>query len=161
MMAALEIPIGIAEYKVTREPNRLITLGLGSCVGVSLYDPVTRAGGLIHIMLPDSTLFEKQTSKTGKFADTGIPLMIRDMLSYGVKINNLEAKMVGGAQMFDGVDHFKIGQRNIEKSDQILNRIGIKVIARETGGNKGRTMILDTITGQVTIRLLGCQIKII
>ncbi len=160
-MAALEIPIGIAEYKVTREPNRLITLGLGSCVGVSIYDPFTRVGGLIHIMLPDSTLFENQTSKTGKFADTGIPFMIRDMLSYGVKINNLEAKMVGGAQMFDGVDHFKIGQRNIEKSDQILSRIGIKVIVRETGGNKGRTMILDTVTGQVTIRLLGNQIKII
>lgn len=160
-MAALEIAIGIAEYKITREPNRLITLGLGSCVGVSVYDPVNRVGGLIHVMLPDSTLFEKQTSKPGKFADTGIPLMIRDILSCGVKINNLEAKLVGGAQMFDGVDHFRIGQRNIEKSDWVLSQIGIRVIARETGGNKGRTMILDTVTGQVTIRLLGNQIKII
>ncbi|KFD41143.1 chemotaxis protein CheD [Peptococcaceae bacterium SCADC1_2_3] len=160
-MTALEIQVGIAEYKIAKMPNRLVTFGLGSCVGMSLYDRVNKLGGLIHIMLPDSTMFKQQSIKQGKFANTGIPLLVSELLNSGGKMAYLEAKLVGGAQMFDGFDTFKIGQRNIEKCSQILHQIGIKVVAQETGGNQGRTMILDTTTGKVYIRVLGSQLKVI
>jgi chemotaxis protein CheD len=158
---ALEIQVGIAEYKIAKTPHRLVTFGLGSCIGVSLYDQVNKLGGLIHIMLPDSTMFKQQSTKLGKFANTGIPLLINELLKNGGKIAHLEAKLAGGAQMFDGFDVFKIGQRNIEKCSHILHQMGIKIIAQETGGNQGRTMILDTATGKVFVRSLGSQLKVI
>lgn len=159
-MGTLEIPVGIGEYKITRAPNRLITYGLGSCLGVSLYDPLNKVGSLIHIMLPDSTFFKQQNAKPGKFADLGLPFLVKEMLRSGGKISQLEAKMVGGAQMFDGLD-IKIGRQNVEKSREILRQLGIKIVAAETGGNRGRTMILDTATGKVYIRTLGSQVKVI
>ncbi|MFZ5648358.1 MAG: chemotaxis protein CheD [Bacillota bacterium] len=158
-----EIQVGIADYKITREPNRLITLGLGSCVGVSLYDPVRKLGGLLHVMLPDSKQFNN-VNKPAKFADLGIPLIVREMQSMGASINRLQAKLVGGAQMFSGLDDkmtLNIGQRNTEKSREMLKKLGIPVLCEEVGGNRGRTMILDTQTGQVTIRTLGNKLRVI
>ncbi len=161
--AFTEIQVGIAELKVTSQPDRLITLGLGSCVGLTLYDPVTRVGGLLHIMLPDSTQFNNVTKPT-KFADLGIPLLVSEIGRYGGKVNNLQAKMAGGAQMFSGLnDKFvlNIGERNIAMTKQILKSLGIRVVAEEVGGNRGRTMILDTVNGQVTIRTVGNPLKFI
>ncbi|MHB8157666.1 MAG: chemotaxis protein CheD [Desulfocucumaceae bacterium] len=158
-----EMQVGIADYKIAREPTRLITLGLGSCVGVSLYDPVKKIGGLLHIMLPDSTQFNNIT-KQAKFADLGIPLIIKEMQALGVSLNRLQAKLVGGAQMFSGLDEkmtLNIGHRNAEKSREVLKKIGIRILVEEVGGNRGRTMILDTMTGQVTIRTLGNKLKVI
>lgn len=159
----IEIQVGIADYKVAREPGRLITLGLGSCVGVSLYDPVVKVGGLLHVMLPDSTQFSNVT-KPAKFADTGIPLMIQELQRLGARPNRLQAKLVGGAQMFSGLDDkmtLNIGQRNVEKSREILSRLKIRVLAEDVGGNRGRTMIVDTSSGQVTIRTLGNKLRMI
>ncbi|HOV80824.1 MAG TPA: chemotaxis protein CheD [Bacillota bacterium] len=158
-----EIQVGIAELKVTGQPNRLITLGLGSCVGVSLYDPATKVGGLLHIMLPDSTQFNS-IAKPAKFADLGIPLLVQEIKKYGGRVNGLQAKLAGGAQMFTGLSDklvLNIGERNINMARQTLKKIGIKIVAEEVGGNKGRTMILDTISGLVTIRVVGSQLKVI
>jgi len=158
-----EIQVGIAELKVTSQPDRLITLGLGSCVGLTLYDPVTRVGGLLHIMLPDSTQFNNVT-KPAKFADLGIPLLVSEVGRYGGRVNNLQAKMAGGAQMFSGLnDKFvlNIGERNIAMTRQTLKSLGIRVIAEDVGGNRGRTMILDTVNGQVIIRTVGTPLKVI
>jgi chemotaxis protein CheD len=158
-----EIQVGIAELKVAGKPDRLITLGLGSCVGVTLYDPITRVGGLLHIMLPDSTQFSNVT-KPAKFADLGIPLLVSEIRRNGGRINNLHAKMAGGAQMFSGLNEkfvLNIGERNAIMARQILKSLGIKVVADELGGNRGRTMILDTMSGQVFIRTTGFQVKVI
>lgn len=158
-----EIQVGIADYKIAREPTRLITLGLGSCVGVSLYDPIRRLGGLLHVMLPDSIQFSNVT-KPAKFADLGIPLIIKEMQLMGASLNRMQAKLVGGAQMFSGLDDkmtLNIGQRNTEKSREVLKIIGIPVLCEEVGGNRGRTMILDTQTGNITIRTLGNKLKVI
>ncbi|MDD4334888.1 MAG: chemotaxis protein CheD [Desulfotomaculaceae bacterium] len=160
---AAEIQVGIAELKVTGQPDRLITAGLGSCVGLTLYDPLTKIGGLLHIMLPDSTLFSKVT-KPAKFADLGIPLMVAEIKRRGGWVGNLQAKMAGGAQMFSGAnDKFmlNIGERNIVMTRLILRGLGIKVLAEEVGGSKGRTMILDTANGRVLIRTVGTPIKVI
>lgn len=152
-----ELQVGIAEYKVTSGPNRLVTLGLGSCVGVSLYDPIMKLGGLLHIMLPDSTQF-KDVSKPAKFADLGIPLMINDLKRRGASVLRFQCKLVGGAQMFSGMDKkiiLNIGERNYKAARQILNDLRIRILAEELGGNHGRTMIFDTATGEVLIRALG------
>ncbi|MBE3588280.1 MAG: chemotaxis protein CheD [Thermoanaerobacteraceae bacterium] len=159
----VEIQVGIADYKTAREPARLITLGLGSCVGVSLYDPALKLGGLLHLMLPDSTQFTNVT-KPAKFADLGIPLLIQEMQKEGASPSRLKAKLVGGAQMFSGLDSkmiLNIGQRNVEKARQMLKEYGIPILAEEVGGNRGRTMIFDTSTGQVSIRMLGNKLKVI
>lgn len=157
-----EIQVGIAEFRVAGQPNRLITLGLGSCVGVTLYDPVTRVGGLLHIMLPDSTQFNNIT-KPAKFADLGIPLLVAGIKNHGGRINNLQAKIAGGAQMFSGLnDKFiiNIGERNIDMARKTLISLGIKIAAEEVGGNKGRTIMLDTVNGLVMIRTVGTQLKV-
>ncbi|CCO09187.1 chemotaxis protein CheD [Desulforamulus hydrothermalis] len=158
-----EIQVGIADYKVASSPQRLITLGLGSCVGVALYDPVTKIGGLLHIMLPDSSQFNNVT-KPAKFADTGIPLMIEEIRRRGGSPGRLTAKLAGGAQMFSGLDEkfvLNIGQRNAAKVREILSKLGIRILAEELGGNRGRTMIFDTATGQVIIRTIGTPNKVI
>jgi len=158
-----EIQVGIADYKVTVSPNRLITLGLGSCVGVSMYDPKVKIGGLLHVMLPDSTQF-KNVTNPAKFADLGVPLMLNEMQRRGAFWGRITAKMVGGAQMFTGFDEklaLNIGDRNIAMVKKILSKLGIRLVAEETGGNKARTMIFDTASGEVTIRMLGGAIKVI
>lgn len=159
----IEIQVGIADYKITREPGQLITLGLGSCVGVSLYDPLIKLGGLLHLMLPDSTQFS-QVTKPAKFADLGIPLLIEEMKKQGARQNRLQAKLVGGAQMFSGLDGkmtMNIGLRNTEQARRMLQQSGIPILAEEVGGNRGRTMIFDTTDGRVFIRMLGSGLKVI
>jgi chemotaxis protein CheD len=158
-----EIQVGIAELKVTGQPNRLITYSLGSCVGVTLYDPLTKVGGLLHLMLPDSTQFNNVT-KPAKYANLGIPLLLSEVRRKGGRSANLQAKLAGGAQMFSGMnDKFElnIGKRNAIMAIQTLKKLGIKIVAEDLGGNRGRTMILDTISGQVFIRTMGNQIKVI
>lgn len=158
-----ELRVGIADYKVTKGPGRLITLGLGSCVGVGIYDPSTHIAGLLHIMLPDSTKFNKVTNQA-KFADLGIPLLLQEMYRAGARRHGLVAKLVGGAQMFTGADDkltLNIGERNVEKTREILKQSGIKIIAEDVGGNRGRTMILDATDGKVYVRTLGKEIKVI
>ncbi|OAT79915.1 chemotaxis protein CheD [Desulfotomaculum copahuensis] len=159
----IEIQVGIADYKIAREPGQLITLGLGSCVGVSLYDPALKLGGLLHLMLPDSTQFSNVT-RPAKFADLGIPLIIGEMKKQGARLSRLQSKLVGGAQMFSGLDSkmtLNIGRRNSEMARQMLQQYGIPILAEEVGGNRGRTMIFDTSDGRVLIRMLGSKLKVI
>lgn len=158
-----EIQVGIADYKTATAPNKIITFGLGSCVGLTLYDPVLKIGGLLHIMLPDSKQFTN-ISKPPKFADLGIPLMLKDLQKSGAVISRLQAKLAGGAQMFSGMDEkfvLNIGQRNTDMTRIMLKQLGIRTHAEEVGGNRGRTMILDLDTGQVTIRTIGAPLRVI
>jgi chemotaxis protein CheD len=144
-----EIQVKIADYKVTNNDNKLITLGLGSCVGVTLYSPITKVGGLAHIMLPDSTQFSKVTN-IAKFADLALPAMLEDMLKMGVS----RAGINYGAEK----SLLDIGRRNIEAVKEQLHKLGLKLMAEDVGGNKGRTMIFDTKTGLVYIRTIGSPI---
>ncbi len=151
-----EYKVGIADWKVTSSPNHIITLGLGSCVGIVLYDKTTKIGGMVHIMLPDSTQF-KNTDKPAKFADTGIELLYNELIKYGANKPYITAKIAGGAQMFKGhtSNLLNIGERNIIKTKEVLKKLGITLRAEATGGNKGRTLILQTDTGKVLVRTVG------
>lgn len=157
-----EFQVGIAELKIARQPDRLVALGLGSCIGVSLYDPVFRVGGLLHLMLPDSTQFD-DISKPARFADLGIKLLVAEIKRGGGRIGNLEVKMAGGAHMFSGENKkfsLNVGERNIIAARLTIQSLGLRITAEEVGGNRGRTMVLDTATGKVMIRWAGSQIKV-
>ena len=108
------IRVGMADYKVGRSPATIISYGLGSCIGISLYDPQAKVGGLLHIMLPDSKQ-ARPSDNPAKFADTGLPLMLKDVLALGAVKRRLVAKMAGGAQMFafaNATDIMRVGARN-------------------------------------------------
>lgn len=146
-----EIKVGISEYKVATQPQTLMTIGLGSCVGIAIYDPVKRIGGLSHIMLPDSTAF-KGERKIEKFADLALPQMVAEMQKK--QKLQLVAKIAGGASMFKftkTAPHNQIGQRNVEAVQKVLQELGIPLLAVDTGGSAGRTMWLDL--HQMTVRV--------
>jgi chemotaxis protein CheD len=155
------IKVGMADLNVVKAPDILTTLGLGSCVGIALYDVVTQIGGLAHIMLPDSTQI-KNNGNVAKFADTAIIKLIDDMVSIGAKNSRLVAKIAGGAHMFEFKnmdDMMRIGTRNIAAVTQILEELSIPLLASDTGSNYGRTIELHTATGMLLIRTIGHGIK--
>jgi len=157
------IKVGIADYKVGKTPNTLITLGLGSCVGIAIYDKERKIGGLSHIMLPDSTAFNRDI-KIEKFADLAIPQMIKEINGGGLKNGNLTAKIAGGASMFKFPDKkltSDIGKRNVEAVETILKELRIPILGSHTGGNTGRTMVVDLATFQVEIKTANRSITVL
>lgn len=152
------IKVGMADLNVCNSPDGLTTLGLGSCVGIALRDPVLKVGGLAHIMLPDSTAIRGGTSNIPKFADTGIEELVRRMEALGAKRNRMTAKLAGGATMFatqSKSDLVKIGERNVLASKQKLAELKIPILAEDTGKNYGRTVIFYPETGEYIIRAVG------
>ncbi|TDT50634.1 chemotaxis protein CheD [Fonticella tunisiensis] len=156
-----DIKVGIGDLNVALPPYRLITLGLGSCVGIALYDSISKVAGLAHIMLPDSSCFKNQKNPM-KFADAAIPILIDKMLEKGASRVRLRAKIAGGASMFSFTDKnsiLDIGSRNVKSVMSVLSKNNISLIAEDTGGNFGRTMIVEAETGKVYIRTAGKGIK--
>lgn len=151
------IRVGMADYKVGKAPATIISYGLGSCIGISLYDPQTKVGGLLHIMLPDSTQ-ARATDHPAKFADTGLPLMLKDVVSLGGVKTRLVAKIAGGAQMFafaNATDVMRVGARNAEAAKKILKDLGIRLIAEDTGGTYGRTVSINLEDGSYTVKTIN------
>ncbi|MBM7685181.1 MAG: chemotaxis protein CheD [Epulopiscium sp.] len=157
----LIIKVKMADLNVAKSPGILTTLGLGSCVGIALYDPVAKIGGLAHIMLPDSTQI-KNNSNIAKFADTATVKLIEDMINIGARKDRIVAKLAGGAQMFSfsqSSDLMRVGARNVAASQAILTKLGIPIIASDTGENYGRTVELYTEDGRLVIKTIGHGIK--
>lgn len=155
------IKVGMADLNIAKEPDILTTLGLGSCVGIALYDPIVKLGGLAHIMLPDSTQI-KNNENRAKFADTAIAVLLEQMLSEGARMNRIVAKIAGGAHMFEFKnmdDMMRIGSRNVAAVIQILNDIHIPIISKDTGENYGRTIELHTLTGVLRVKTIGHGIR--
>jgi len=151
------IIVGMADLNVTRAPGILTTLGLGSCVGIALYDPSARVAGLAHIMLPDSTKIQNNQN-VGKFADTAMVKLIKDMTGLGAQKPRLQAKIAGGAQMFafnSKNDSMRIGDRNVEATLKLLKQYAIPLIAYEVGANYGRTVELYAEDGKLLIKTIG------
>lgn len=157
------IKVGMADLNVCKNPDIITTLGLGSCIGIALYDPVTKIGGLAQIMLPDSTKM-RNNSNIAKFADTGIEELLKRVIKEGASKTRLVAKIAGGAKMFEvsGLsDIGNVGQRNAEASKAKLKELGIRLVAEDTGLNYGRTVELHCDTGEYYIKSVGKPLKII
>ena len=157
------IKVGMGDLKVCPPPNSITTLGLGSCVGIALYDPVTKIAGLAHVMLPDSTQIRNNSNKA-KFADTGIVELVNQMVRIGANKSRLVAKIAGGAQMFafsssSKSDMVRVGERNVEATKKALKSLNIRILAEDTGLNYGRTVEFYSDTGEFIIKSVGKPIK--
>lgn len=156
-----EVRVGIADAAIVSAPDTLITMGLGSCVGIALYDREKKIAGLVHIMLPDSKQF-REVVNPFKYADLGIENLVLKMISRGCNKDCITAKIAGGASMFNFTDKrivSDIGQRNIKATREAIKKLAIPIIAEDVGGNKGRTMIFDSEKGSVTIKTVGNDLK--
>lgn len=155
------IKVGMAELKVAKHPAILATLGLGSCIGIALYDRKNKNIGMVHIMLPSSSIATANANRA-KFADTGIPDLVEEMKKIGSDVRNIVAKIAGGAQMFSFAtqnESMKIGQRNIEATKMVLEELNIPIVAEDTGGNYGRTIELSSEDGVLKVKTIGFGIK--
>jgi chemotaxis protein CheD len=152
-----EIKVGMADLNICVSPDSIITLGLGSCVGIAIRDPITKIGGLAHIMLPDSTTI-RNNSNIPKFADTGIEELVKQIVRRGADRGRLVAKIAGGAQMFgfqSNSEMVRVGERNVEATKRKLGQLRIPILAEDTGKNFGRTVIFYPETGDFVIRAVG------
>jgi chemotaxis protein CheD len=151
-----QIIVEVASYRVEKNSKILSCLGLGSCLGIAIYDPRRRIGGLAHAMLPK---FQegRNRKKPEKYVDTAIYIMIDEMIERGCLKRNLVAKLVGGASMFifTTEDALNIGGRNTEVARETMDKEKIEIKAEEVGGNSGRTMNFDLKNGKIQVKKIG------
>lgn len=151
--------IGIADLKISSNPEDvLITFALGSCLGITIYDPVLKVGGLLHAMLPQSSVDPKKAELNPfMFIDTGVPRLFRDCYKLGADKKRLIVKVAGGASFVNenNSDHFEIGKRNILMLRKLLWKNNVLLKSSEVGGAVSRTMSLDIDTGEVRLRVNG------
>ncbi len=160
-MEGMMIKVGMADVNVCHSPDAITTLGLGSCVGVALYDKAAKVAGLVHVMLPDSTKV-RQNQNRAKFADTGIDLLIEMLQNEGADRAMLTAKIAGGAQMFafgSNNDMLRVGERNVDAVKAKLKELGIRILAEDTGANYGRTVEFYPENGDFIIKSVGKPVK--
>lgn len=138
-----------------------MTYSLGSCIGVTIWDPEVRVGGMIHYMLPESTLSpEKAKARPAMFADTGIPLLFRSVYKLGAIKKRVIVKVAGGSQLLDDNGTFAIGKRNYVMLRKIFWKNGVLIDNEHVGGSISRTLRLNIETGRVTIKTRQGEIEL-
>lgn len=152
------VKVGIADLNTITSSQTIRTSGLGSCVGVVIYDLPSQIAGMAHIMLPDSNMTKSTQYNLAKYADTAIPKLIKLLLDAGAKKYALKAKLAGGAQMFPfstSNQMMRIGPRNVEAVKQQLNMYRIPIVSEDCGGNNGRTIEFIPTTGVLQVRTVN------
>lgn len=151
------IVVGLAELVVSNNPSAILsTYALGSCVGVAIYDPVVRVGGLVHCMLPDSTIDPaKAQAHPGMFVDSGMAALLRAACQMRADRRRLRIFLAGGARIMDDQNLFNIGGRNLAAFTECLRRENLHLDAQQVGGQVNRTMGLAIDTGRVTLKVSG------
>lgn len=156
--------VGIAEYKIVKDPQKIMTIGLGSCCGVVLYDEINKIAGLVHILLSNSQNEKKLVNKA-KYADTGIVTLYEEMKKLGANSRFIKAKLAGGAHMFNFNNSpssiFTIGEKNVKSCKDTLYKLKIPVISEDTLGSCGRTITFDTATNKLHVKSVGKGEKLI
>jgi len=157
------IVVDIADMKVASgHGNELTTYALGSCIGVAIYDPVAKIGGMLHYMLPDASINpEKAREQPFMFGDTGIPLLFREAYKIGAARNRLIIKIAGGANVMDQANYFNIGKRNHLVARKLLYRNNLLIASELVGGVSGKTMRLRLSDGRVDVKLSGGEVRIL
>lgn len=152
------IKVGIADINIVKAPDTIRTSGLGSCVGAVIYDLPKQMAGLAHVMLPDSALAKESNKNVYKYADTALMHLVESLLENGARKYALKAKIAGGAQMFQfaaNSDTMRIGPRNIKAVQNVLQSYQIPIISSDVGGNSGRTIEFNPMTGDLNIRTIN------
>lgn len=151
--------VGVADMQVSNEPGEiLVTYSLGSCIGVVIYDDSVRAGGILHYMLPDSSMDrEKAVKKPYMFADTGIPRLFKHSYQLGAKKNRIKVYVAGGAEILDQKGFFNIGKRNYMALKKIFFKNNVLIDKENVGGNVNRTVRLEIGTGDIHVKTSGSK----
>lgn len=152
--------VGIAQLATCRSPEKLACLGLGSCVAVIMCDSNLKMGGIVHVLLPKAPV---NCDREEKYADTGTRKLYRELVSRGAHKEHMSAKLVGGAQMFTSLNLSisDIGRENSFTARKILGDLGIKIVAEDLFGHRGRNITLDPSNGQVTVQTTFGPTKVI
>jgi len=151
-----------ADVKTAKSPWILETLAIGSCVAVSLYDPLQKIGGLCHSLLPEPNSEDEPLS--AKFTSDALEIMVDELKKEGVSPERLQAKIIGGANLFDVLaenDELCMGKRNVKAARTTLDKLGITVAGEDVGGACGRSMAFHTDTGIVRIRSIDSMEKVL
>jgi chemotaxis protein CheD len=156
-----ELVVGISDLKVSSNPvDVLVTYALGSCICLAVYDPKAKVGGILHFMLPDSSLDADKAKETpAMFADTGIPILFKSCYAYGAEKSRMIVKVAGGASILDDANYFRIGQKNITAMRKIFWRNNVMIDAEDTGKNCNRTVRLDVSNGKCILKSSDGTIK--
>ncbi|HEX2189648.1 MAG TPA: chemotaxis protein CheD [Longimicrobiaceae bacterium] len=156
-MNARQIFVKVAHHAVGGAEDTLVTLGLGSCVAILLHDPVSRVGGMAHVLLPEKQLARDSTNLS-KFASTAIPILAQEVVGAGARRERLKARLVGGASMFASLmapGTLNMGERNLNASRQALRALGIPIVAEEVGADYGRSVRFHVGDGRVVVSSVG------
>jgi chemotaxis protein CheD len=158
-----KVVVGIADLAVSNNPTlTLATYSLGSCLGISIFDPVTRVGGLLHVMLPESKIDpDKAQRQPAMSMDSGIPALFRAAYELKAEKHRVQICVAGGAQVMDSSGFFSIGKRNYEMLKAILKEHGLKIHADQVGGMVSRSMYLNLATGEVRLKVSGQSEEVI
>ena len=156
--------VDIADLKVVRangDAPRLITYSLGSCIGVTIWDPVVKVGGLLHYMLPESSVSpEKAQKNPAMFADTGLPALFKASYKLGAEKKRMVVKVAGGSQLLDDKGAFNIGKRNYLILRKIFWKNGVMISGEHVGGSLSRTMRLDLGSGRVSLKIREGEVEL-
>ncbi|MFO7750465.1 MAG: chemotaxis protein CheD [Desulfobacteraceae bacterium] len=155
----MNIVVGVSDMKVSNTPGEtLTTYSLGSCIGLAAFDPVAKAGGILHYMLPESKLDrEKAAVRPFMFADTGIPRLFKALYRLDALKNRMEVSVFGGAQILDQNGFFNIGKRNHMALKKIFFKNRVLITHEEVGGNVNRTVRLEIATGSIFVKTSGSR----
>lgn len=158
-----KLVVGVADLAVSSNPSVVLTTySLGSCLGITIFDPVTRVGGLLHAMLPDSTIDPvKASAQPAMFIDTGIPALFRAAYQLKADKYRVQICVAGGSQVMDGSGFFSIGKRNYDTLIKLLSQHGLVVRAEHVGGMVSRTVQMDLRTGEVKLKISGQDSEVI
>lgn len=158
---ATKLTVGVADLVVTADASAmLVTYALGSCLGITVFDPVAKVAGMLHAMLPDSAIDPaKAAANPAMFVDTGVPELFRQAYKLGATKERLVCKVAGGAAVLEGAreDLFEIGKRNFVMLRKLLWKNGVLLKAQDVGSNVSRTMLLSAATGEVTLKINGME----
>ena len=153
------INVGMSQIEVSSNPETvLMAPGLGSCIGLAIFDTEKKIGGMAHVVLPDSSKITKTDEPLGKYADTAVPELFKRLEALGANNKNYVIKIAGGSQMFNFKQEsnvLNIGCRNIIAVKAALTKHGASIKKADTGGNKGRTFKLDLNTGKFSVKIIG------
>ncbi len=153
----MKLIVGVSDMKVSNDPDAtVITYSLGSCIGLVVYDPTVKAGGILHYMLPESSLDEDKAKKNPyMFADTGIPNLFKAVYKFGAKKQRMKVAVIGGAQVLDQKGFFNIGKRNHTALRKMLFKNNVLIDYENVGGNVNRTVRLEVKTGDIYNKISG------
>jgi len=163
VMESALIEVQMGKMELAQAPDRIITRGLGSCLGITVYDPVKKTGAMVHPMLPDMDK-SKIKNNPSRFVNSGIHLALQELEKKGCFRSRLEVKMFGGAHMFSFINTdsaLNVGQKNIEMAQAVFKELNLKILVEEVGGTFGRTIELDTESGKVLVKTVSWGEKVV